>query len=85
MEKIAIKGIEWQDLKKSLPLFQGLAIKELSKRMPVSRVAFGWREDNQVYLIKSIYRNGRLLSIWEDTGSRAECFYKRFFGKEIGK
>ena len=80
-QKFEVSRIEWQDLRKPLPMWQGLAINEMKNWMPVNRVAFGWIDDNQVYLIKSIYNNGRLLSIWEDGGVRAECIYRKFFEK----
>jgi len=83
-QEFRVLGIKWRDIKK-LPVFQGLAIKEMRKHMPIDKIGFGMVGDEQVYLLKSTYRNGKLLSIWKDTGTRVECFYKRFFGKEKGK
>lgn len=83
MHKIVVKGIEWQDLKRPLPMYQGLAIREMKKKMPIDKIGFGWIDDDQVYIIKSTYNNGRLLSVWLDrTDIEINCIYRRFFRKE---
>ena len=71
-----IKNIKWQNLK-AIPAYQGLALRAL--RIPLNKVGFVWIGDKQYYLCISRFRNGKVVSLWNDQVTKISCIYKRFF------